>query len=119
MEQKKQRVTKYLETIIYGMTGMVFAAAFFFGILYPDMGISGSACCEQESSTGCEQENSAGYNAGDGFYSMQVQESSPLQISDLEEPFGKTGHRQRKAPCRRDDVIYASYFYECLTRNEP
>ena len=119
MKQEKQRVTKYIETIIYGMTGMVFAAAFFFGILYPDMGISGSVCYEQGSTLGCEQEDGAGYNVGDGFYSMQMQEGSALWISDLEKPFSRPARRGKNQKPGKEDVIYASYFYECLTQNEP
>ncbi len=36
----KEKIKKQIETFVYGMLSLIFAMAFFFGVLYPDRGLS-------------------------------------------------------------------------------
>lgn len=84
--------TKLIETIVYGIAGMTFAAAFFFGIMYPQYGVAKNT-----------------YQAdGQAKYSV-----SRLQEMDC----GYELHQLKKL---RDEekLSYASYFYDCLIGDE-
>ncbi len=39
----KENIEKRIETFVYGVLSLMFAAAFFFGVLYPSYGISPKA----------------------------------------------------------------------------
>lgn len=80
--------TKLIETIVYGVAGMTFAVAFFFGIMYPQYGVAKNT-----------------YQAdGQAKYSV-----SRLQEMDC-------GYELRQLKKLRDEekLSYASYFYDCL-----
>lgn len=88
--QKNQRKTKYIETVVYGIVGMTFAIAFFFGIMYPEL------------------------SPAQGIYRME--ECADYQISDFEEPFCSYTLTQMKHRADEENVVYTSYFYECLKK---
>lgn len=92
MIQNDQRKTKYIETVLYGIAGMTFAVAFFFGIMYPELG------------------------RAQGAY--RVEEHCSYDVSDLEEPFCDRMLTKVKCPVGEETVIYTSYFYECLKKKE-
>lgn len=44
----KENIEKKIETFVYGVLTFAFAAAFFFGVLYPSQGLSPNACRRKE-----------------------------------------------------------------------
>ena len=53
MNQKKQSILKRVELCVYGICSALFAAAFFFGVLYPEYGLPAEAyriCAETQGS---------------------------------------------------------------------
>ena len=92
MIRKNQGITRYIETIVYGIAGMTFMVAFFFGIMYPEL------------------------SPAQGIYRME--ECDSYQISDFEEPFCSYMLTQMKQRVDEENVVYTSYFYECLKKKE-
>ncbi len=44
----KEKTEKKIETLMYGAMSFLFGMAFFFGVLYPEHGLSAGACLEKK-----------------------------------------------------------------------
>lgn len=81
----KEKLEKEIETFVYGMLSLIFGMAFFFGVLYPDHGISPRACHVENRET------------------ESVAQPYDRQRSDLWEEIYY---------CDRSRIRYKLYFYE-------
>lgn len=91
----KERRNKKLETLIYGGLSLLFTAAFFFGVLYPDYGVSDAAYKVKK-------------NPRCMMYQTQTDVSQLLR-SRYDKEF-----TQLRSMYENDEIRYTSYVYECL-----
>lgn len=89
----RQKFEKEIETLVYGMLSLVFGMAFFFGVLYPDQGISSRAYRVKD--TAVEAEMHTGTKA----------QSYVRNRCDLWEEIYN---------CDKSKIRYRLYFYERL-----
>ncbi len=91
----KKITGKQIETFVYGVMGLLFSAAFFFGVLYPSHGISPEAYEVVEPPRRYAQMPGA-----------DVEEMAKLSP-------GKS-FREQMDRYERDQIRYTSFLYECL-----
>lgn len=89
---KKKNIEKQIETFVYGILSLMFGMAFFFGVLYPEYGVSPQSYRVVESDRYREE-------------TRELQEGQEIFNVTLRE---QMEHRE---PSR---IQYKSYFYERL-----
>lgn len=91
----KKITGKQIETFVYGVMGLLFSAAFFFGVLYPSHGISPEAYEVVEPPRRYAQMPDA-----------DVEEMAKLSP--------EKSFREQMDRYERDQIRYTSFLYECL-----
>lgn len=137
MNQKKQSILKRVELCVYGICSALFAAAFFFGVLYPEYGLPAEAyriCAETQESAiqkSAAQESTpqdgATHQHLDSAQENAEQENAP-QENALQENAPQENAAQKDKVLQRFDAVaempmretetkkihFTSYFYKCL-----
>lgn len=88
----KESIEKKIEMFVYGVLSLMFATAFFFGVLYPSHGLSPNA-----------------YRVSDSVhqYESKIPGRSYSRVT-----YSRTGERITEYD--RDDIQYTFYLYERL-----
>lgn len=127
MNQKKQSILKRVELCVYGICSALFAAAFFFGVLYPEYGLPAEAyriCAETQESAiqkSAAQESTPQDSAAqdstpqDGATHQHFR--SAQETSAQEEKARQRFDAVAETPMRETEtkkIYFTSYFYKCL-----
>lgn len=127
MNQKKQSILKRVELCVYGICSALFAAAFFFGVLYPEYGLPAEAyrICAETQESAIQKSAAQESTPQDGATHQHLdsaQENAEQENAPQESAAEKDKVRQRfdavaEMPMRETEtkkIHFTSYFYKCL-----
>ena len=127
MKPNKQSMLKRVELCVYGICSALFAAAFFFGVLYPEYGLPAEAyrICAETQESAIQKSAAQESTPQDGATHQHLdsaQENAEQENAPQESAAEKDKVRQRfdavaEMPMRETEtkkIHFTSYFYKCL-----